>query len=264
MKNKYDIIVVGGGHAGCEAALAGARLGLKTLLITLRIDRIGFMSCNPAIGGLGKGQLVKEIDALGGEMAKATDATAIQFRMLNSSKGYAARSSRAQTDRAKYNQYMKNCILQQPNLQVLEDEVIDIIVKNKVSKGVITKSARRIYSSAVILTTGTFLNGLIHIGLEHFRGGRIGERACLELSKNLKRRGLTVNSLKTGTTPRLDGKTIDFSALRAQKGDKNIIPFSFSTRTLQLKQKPCYITQTNKKTHKIIKDNLDNPRSIQE
>lgn len=257
MKNKYDIIIVGGGHAGCEAALTGARLGLKALLITLCIDKIGFMSCNPAIGGLGKGQLVKEIDALGGEMAKATDATAIQFKMLNSSKGYAARSSRAQTDRARYNQYMKDCILQQANLEVLEDEVTDIIARNKVCKGVITKSGKKIHSSAVILTTGTFLNGLIHIGLEHFPGGRIGEDACTELSRNLRKAGFTLNSLKTGTTPRLDGKTIDFSVMKIQKGEKDIIPFSFSTKTLSLDQKPCYITKTNKKTHKIIKDNLD-------
>jgi tRNA uridine 5-carboxymethylaminomethyl modification enzyme len=255
--SKYDIIVVGAGHAGCEASLASARLGLKTLLITLSIDRIGYMSCNPAIGGLGKGQLVKEIDALGGEMAKAADSTAIQFRMLNSSKGYAVRSSRAQTDRARYNQYMKNCILKQSNLEVLEDEVTDIIARNRVCQGVITKSGERIPSSAVILTTGTFLNGLIHIGLKHFSGGRIDEAACIELSKNLRRHGFTVNRLKTGTTPRLDGNTIDFSALRVQEGDKDIVPFSFSTKTLQLKQFPCYITHTNKKTHKIIKDNLN-------
>jgi tRNA uridine 5-carboxymethylaminomethyl modification enzyme len=256
-KDRYDIIVVGGGHAGCEAALAGARMGLKILLITLRIDRIGYMSCNPAIGGLGKGQLVKEIDALGGEMAKATDATAIQFRMLNSSKGYAARSSRAQTDRARYNQYMKDCILRQANLDTLEDEAIEIIANGGVCRGIATKSGRRIFSSAVILTTGTFLNGLIHIGLEHFRGGRIGEKACLKLSRSLKRLGFNVSGLKTGTTPRLDGKTIDFTKLRAQKGDRQIVPFSFLTKTLKCKQAPCYITQTNKKTHKIIKDNLD-------
>jgi len=256
-KNKYDMIVVGGGHAGCEAALSGTRLGLKTLLVTLSIEKIGFMSCNPAIGGLGKGQLVKEIDALGGEMAKATDATAIQFRMLNSSKGYAARSSRAQTDRAKYNRYMRDRILKQKGLDVLEDEAVDVIVKKKTCKGIITKSGKKIGSKAVILTTGTFLNGLIHIGLEHFPGGRIGEEACILLSKNLKKHGFKLNSLKTGTTPRLDGKTIDFSVLKIQHGDEEIVPFSFSTKTLKLKQSPCYITQTNKKTHKIIRDNLD-------
>lgn len=257
VKSEYDIIVVGGGHAGCEAALVGARMGLRALLVTLRIDRIGFMSCNPAIGGLGKGQLVKEIDALGGEMAKSTDSTAIQFRMLNMSKGYAARSSRAQVDRAGYNQYMRNCILRQENLEVLEDEITDIIVKNSVCKGVIAKSGQRMPSSAVILTTGTFLNGLIHIGLEHFPGGRIGEPACLWLSKSLRRHGFRVSRLKTGTTPRLDGKTIDFSKLKIQEGDKEIVPFSFSTKGLQLRQIPCYITQTDKNTHKIIKDNLN-------
>ncbi len=256
-KNRYDIIVVGGGHAGCEAALAGARSGLKTLLVTLSIEKIGFMSCNPAIGGLGKGQLVKEIDALGGEMAKAADAAAIQFRILNSSKGYAARSSRAQTDRAGYNRYMRECVLRQRNLNVLEDEVTGIVVKRRRCGGVKTGSGKEIGSSAVILTTGTFLNGLIHIGLEHFPGGRLGEKACAGLSKDLIRHGFRVNRLKTGTTPRLDGKTIDFSLLKVQHGDKEVIPFSFSTKTVSLRQMPCYITQTGKKTHKIIRDNLD-------
>ncbi len=257
MKDRFDIIVVGGGHAGCEAALAGARMGLNTLLVTLRADRIGFMSCNPAIGGLGKGQLVKEIDALGGEMAKATDETAIQFRMLNSSKGYAARSSRVQTDRAKYNQYMRDCLLRRAGLEILEDEATNIISAKGTCKGVVTKSGRKIYSSAVILTTGTFLNGLIHMGLGHFPGGRIGENACNELSKNLRVLNFNVSSLKTGTTPRLDGNTIDFSALKVQRGDRHIIPFSFSRTELKLRQLPCYVTQTNKKTHKIIRDNLD-------
>ncbi|MBL7071031.1 MAG: tRNA uridine-5-carboxymethylaminomethyl(34) synthesis enzyme MnmG [Candidatus Omnitrophica bacterium] len=256
-KNKYDIIVVGGGHAGCEAALCGGRSGLKTLLVTLSAEKIGFMSCNPAIGGLGKGQLVKEVDALGGEMAKAADAAAIQYRMLNSSKGYAARSSRIQADRVKYNQYMRERVLKQKNLDVLEDEVADLIIKDKACKGVVTKPGKKINASAVILTTGTFLNGLIHLGLEHFPGGRMGEQACIDLSKSLKKHGFSVGSLKTGTTPRLDGKTIDFSVLKAQYGDKEVIPFSFSTKKLKLKQVPCYITQTNKKTHKIIRDNLD-------
>ncbi|MDD5680629.1 MAG: tRNA uridine-5-carboxymethylaminomethyl(34) synthesis enzyme MnmG [Candidatus Omnitrophica bacterium] len=257
MKSDFDAIIVGGGHAGCEASLAAARMGLKVLLITLHIDKIGFMSCNPAIGGVGKGQLVKEIDALGGEMAGAADQNAIQFRMLNSSKGYAARSSRIQADRAMYNRYMRNRILNEARLEVLEDEVTDIISKHKICKGVITKSGKRIHSAAVILTTGTFLNGLIHIGMKHFPGGRIEEEACSGLSDGLKKLGFRVGRLKTGTTPRLDGKTIDFSALKAQRGDAEIIPFSFSTESVRCEQLPCYITHTNKKTHKIIKDNLD-------
>lgn len=256
MADLYDVIIVGGGHAGCEAALVSARLGLKTLLVTLSAERIGFMSCNPAIGGLGKGQLVKEIDALGGEMAKAADASAIQFRMLNSSKGYAARSSRAQTDRALYNRYMRECVLHRGGLDVLEDEVTDIIAGNRSCRGVVTASGKKINSRAVILTTGTFLNGLIHVGLEHFPGGRIGEKACAKLSKNLRQRGFKMGRLKTGTTPRLDGGTIDFSALRVQKGDSHIIPFSFSTEKIKLKQLACYVTATNKKTHAIIKKNL--------
>jgi len=257
MRNRYGIVVVGGGHAGCEAALAGARLGVDTLLVTLSVDKIGFMSCNPAIGGLGKGQLVKEIDALGGEMAKAADAAAIQYRMLNASKGYAARSSRAQTDRTGYNAYMKERVVRQKRLDVLEDEVTDLIVEKGICRGVRTKSGRKITSLTVILTTGTFLNGLIHIGLEHFPGGRIGEKACNELSKSLRRLTFRVASLKTGTTPRLDGKTIDFSSLQVQNGDEYIVPFSFSTKKIRLRQVPCYITRTNPKTHRIIKENLD-------
>jgi len=257
MRNDFQAIVVGGGHAGCEAALAAARMGLKTLLITMHIDKIGFMSCNPAIGGVGKGQLVKEIDALGGEMAKAADHSAIQFRMLNSSKGYAARSSRIQADRAVYNRYMRSCILNEARLEVSEDEAVDIIVRNGASGGVVTKSGKKIYSSAVVITTGTFLNGLIHIGLKHLPGGRIGEEACVGLSEGLKKLGFMVGRLKTGTTPRLDGRTIDFSLLKVQHGDKEIVPFSFSTKTIKCKQLPCYITNTNKKTHKIIRDNLD-------
>ncbi|MFH0839557.1 MAG: tRNA uridine-5-carboxymethylaminomethyl(34) synthesis enzyme MnmG [Candidatus Omnitrophota bacterium] len=257
MKKDFDVIVVGGGHAGCEAASASARMGLKTLLVTLHIEKIGFMSCNPAIGGVGKGQLVKEIDSLGGEMAKAADENAIQFRMLNSSKGYAARSSRVQVDRAAYNDYMRNRILNTEALEVIEGEAVDLIVKNGACKGIVLKDGKKISSSAVILTTGTFLNGVIHIGLKHFAGGRMGEEACAGLSRGLKKLGLKLGRLKTGTTPRLDGKTIDFSALTEQRGDKDIIPFSFSTKDITLAQMPCYITRTNKKTHKIIKDNLD-------
>lgn len=257
MKNKFDIIVVGAGHAGCEAALASARLGCKTLLITLKIDKIGFMSCNPAIGGVGKGQLVKEVDALGGEMGKAIDATLIQFRMLNSSRGYAARSSRAQADRKNYNLYMRDTILSEENLNVLEDEAIGILIKSGIAKGINTKKKGTIESESVILTPGTFLNGIIHIGLEHKSGGRIDEEASCDLSKNLSNLGLKIMKLKTGTTPRLDGKTIDFSKFTPQEGDRDIIPFSFWTGKINIKQKPCFMGRTNEKTHRIIREGLD-------
>ncbi|UCD55634.1 MAG: tRNA uridine-5-carboxymethylaminomethyl(34) synthesis enzyme MnmG [Candidatus Omnitrophota bacterium] len=256
MNNSFDIIVVGGGHAGCEAALAGARLGCKTLLITLKIDKIGFMSCNPAIGGVGKGQLVKEIDALGGEMAKAIDATLIQFRMLNASKGYAARSSRAQADRKRYNVYMRDTVLSEDGLSVLEDEAIGIHAENGIAKGVKTKRHGLISSKAVVLTPGTFTNGVIHMGQEHFQGGRMGENASFELSKALSNLGFKMMRLSTCTTPRLDGKTIDFSKLNAQEGDREIIPFSFWTEKIEISQKPCFLARTNSRTHDIIKKNL--------
>jgi len=252
---KYDVIVVGAGHAGCEAALASARMGAKTLLITMNKDNIGFMSCNPAIGGIGKGQLVKEIDALGGEMAKAADYAGIQFRQLNSSKGPAVRSSRAQIDREKYKFYMRNIVNKQENLDVTEGQVIGLIVKNMSVIGAKTSSGK-ILSKAVVITPGTFLNGLLHVGLKHFPGGRMGEKAATKLSDSLKDLGFKLLRFKTGTCPRLDGRTIHFSELEIQEGDKNPIPFSFSTQCIDQKQVPCYLTYTNQRTHEIIRSGL--------
>jgi len=254
---KYDVIVVGGGHAGCEAALAASRMGTHTLFITFRKDKIGYTSCNPSIGGIGKGQLVKEIDALGGEMAKAADASAIQFRMLNSSKGYAARSSRVQIDRSLYNKYMYECVSSQANLEIFEGEVKELIVEKHKCKGVRTGDGRIFRAANVVLTPGTFMDGTIHIGLEHFSGGRIDEKSSLGLSDNLSALGFSVGSLKTGTPARLDGSTLDFLSMEKQLGDEEVIPFSFSTEKIFLPQKPCYMTRTNKNTHRIIREGLD-------
>ena len=256
MKTKYDIIVVGGGHAGCEAALAAGRMGLKTLLVTMDRKKIGYTSCNPSIGGTGKGQLVKEVDALGGEMGKAADASCIQYRMLNASKGYAARSSRMQIDRAKYNSYMVRCIDGQKDLDVLDGEVKEILTGSGICRGVRT-SEEEILSVCTVLSTGTFMNGVIHVGMEHHDGGRIDENASHGLSGNLSELGLRVGRLKTGTPARIDGKTIDFSVMEEQGSDSRIIPFSFSNKNIPLEQKPCYLTRTNKRTHEIIREGMD-------
>lgn len=257
MKKTYDIIVIGAGHAGIEASLASSRMGMKTLLITMDLDKIGFMSCNPAIGGIGKGQLVKEIDALGGEMAKATDHSAIQFRILNRSKGPAVWSSRAQVDRGMYVKYMKDIIKKTAGLETLQGAVTKIVVRNKKACGIRLSDNNVIKSKTVIITPGTFLNGVIHIGLSHFPGGRLGDPPSIGLSEYLRSLGFRVMRLKTGTTPRLDSRTIHFSKLKKQLGDKPPLPFSFSTKAIDRKQLPCYITYTNKKTHNIIRDNLD-------
>ncbi|MEE8423408.1 MAG: tRNA uridine-5-carboxymethylaminomethyl(34) synthesis enzyme MnmG [Thermodesulfobacteriota bacterium] len=256
-ENNYDVIVIGGGHAGCEAALAAAKMGSKTLLLTMNIDTIAHMSCNPAIGGLAKGHLVKEIDALGGEMGKNIDATAIQFRRLNESKGPAVRSSRAQADRIAYRMRMKNIVEGQENLHIHQALVEEIKTENGKICGITTQTGGTFYCKALIITTGTFLRGLIHIGMTNHEGGRAGDASSVNLSYSLKKMGFKMGRLKTGTCPRLDGKTIDFSGLTPQYGDKDPIPFSFSTEKIDQPQLPCYITYTNSNTHRIILSNLD-------
>jgi tRNA uridine 5-carboxymethylaminomethyl modification enzyme len=253
----FDVIVIGAGHAGIEAALAASRMGCKTLLLTLREDTIGLMSCNPAIGGVGKGQLVKEIDALGGEMAKATDKTGIQFRMLNRSKGAAVQSSRAQVDMFAYRDYMRGVVKTQDNLSIKEAESTGLITDDGLVQGVITSDTEKIYAKTVIICPGTFLDGLIHVGLNHTGGGRINEPAVKGLTQNLKDLGFNLLRFKTGTCPRLDKKTINFSKLKSQDGDERPVPFSFSTEKLTQEQVPCYITFTNSRVHQIIRDNLE-------
>ncbi len=253
----YDIIVVGGGHAGIEASLACARMGHPTLLITQNVDQIGFMSCNPAIGGLAKGHLVKEIDALGGEMAKATDETGIQFRQLNEGRGPAVRSSRAQVDRQQYRLRMKEAVENQERCHIKQATVEEILVEGDRIVGIRTHLNEVIEARGVILSPGTFLNGLIHIGLTHFPAGRMGDQLSVGLSEALKNLGFRVGRLKTGTTPRLDGHTIDFSRLTPQYGDEPPVPFSFSTDVIEREQVPCYMTYTNPETHDIIRSGLD-------
>lgn len=253
----YDVIVVGAGHAGCEAALAAARSGRPTLVITVNVDHIGEMSCNPAIGGLAKGHLVHEIDALGGEMARNTDATGIQFRRLNTKKGPAVQSSRAQADKEAYRLRMKGVLEQQDNLDVKQGVVDRLVVEKGAVKGVVTSIREAFMAKTVILTTGTFLRGLIHIGLKNFPAGRMGDPPSNSLSEHLKELGFHVGRLKTGTTPRLDGRTIDWSSLTAQYGDDPPVPFSLETDTIRRKQVPCHITYTNPTTHDLIKTGLD-------
>lgn len=254
---EWDVIVVGGGHGGCEAALAAARMGCKTLLLVINLDTIGQMSCNPAIGGMAKGHLVKEIDALGGEMAKNIDATGIQFRQLNTKKGPAVRSSRAQADKQQYRFRLKWILENQENLSLHQALVEKVLVKNGRVIGVQTSIGEFIRSRTVVLAPGTFLRGLIHIGLTHFPGGRIGELPSIGLSDSLKELGFEMKRLKTGTTPRLDGRTIDFPKLEPQYGDNPPKPFSHFTPAIKQTQIPCYITYTHEKTHEIIRNSLD-------
>ena len=256
--NTYDCIVIGAGHAGVEAALAPARMGLKTAMVTLSQETIGQMSCNPAIGGVGKGQLVKEIDALGGQMGLAADATGIQFRQLNASKGQAVRSSRCQSDRKQYRLYMMQVVLRQPNLTVIEDKVSELIVVNGAVKGIKTASGLELQSPTVVITTGTFLDGRIHMGTQITPGGRIGEVASHRLAQSIRNLGFEVLMFKTGTPPRLDGRTIDFEGMERQDSDDPILPFSFRTPFIPKDRKllACHITRTTERTHEIIRANF--------
>lgn len=256
--SEFDCIVIGGGHAGIEAALAASRMGCQTAMITHALRTIGHMSCNPAIGGVGKGQLVKEIDALGGEMGLAADRTAIQFRQLNASKGQAVRSSRCQSDRKRYKLYMQEKVKDQENLSIITDEVTGILVQRNRVKGIQTASNLGIRCQTVIVATGTFLNGRMHMGKKIVAGGRINEPASRKLTDNIKDLGFEVLYFKTGTPPRLDGRTIDFSGLEVQHSDERPVPFSFRTPSILKEQKllPCYITRTSEQTQKIVRANM--------
>jgi len=257
----YSVIVIGGGHAGTEAALASARMGVSTLLITHNIETLGQMSCNPAIGGIGKGHLVKEIDAMGGAMATAIDKAGIQFRTLNASKGPAVRATRAQADRVLYKAAIRYILENQENLSLFQQAVDDLIIENNVIKGIKTQMGLSFFADKVILTSGTFLGGVIHIGQSNFEGGRAGDAPSNPLSRTLRAYDLGVGRLKTGTPPRLDGRTIDFSVLQAQPGDTPLPTFSYMGKASDHPQQiPCYITHTNEKTHDFIREGLkDSP-----
>jgi tRNA uridine 5-carboxymethylaminomethyl modification enzyme len=254
--NEFDCIVIGGGHAGVEAAYAAAKIGCKTALLTISKNTIAAMSCNPAIGGLAKGQIAREVDALGGLMGLATDATGIQFRMLNRSKGPAVQSPRAQTDKHKYAAWMRQTLEQTPNLTIIEAMATEIIIEADKVRAVACKDGSVYSAQAVVVTTGTFLRGVMHIGQEQFGGGRIDEPASEELSDSLRKAGLEIGRLKTGTPPRLDPSTIDFDRLEIQYGDKEPSPFSFMTEKIGRRQIPCWITYTNEAIHKLLRDNL--------
>ena len=257
-QDPFDVIIIGGGHAGTEAAMAAARMGQQTLLLTHNIDTLGQMSCNPAIGGIGKGHLVKEVDALGGLMAKAIDHAGIQFRILNASKGPAVRATRAQADRVLYRQAVRTALENQPNLMIFQQAVEDLIVENDRVVGAVTQMGLKFRAKAVVLTVGTFLDGKIHIGLDNYSGGRAGDPPSIPLSRRQRELPLRVSRLKTGTPPRIDARTIDFSVLGQQNSDNPMPVFSFLGDASQHpRQMPCYITHTNEKTHDVIRNNLD-------
>ena len=254
---KFGVIVIGAGHAGCEAALASSRLGISTCLLTINLDCIAAMSCNPAIGGLAKGQLVREIDALGGEMGRNIDATGIQFRRLNTSKGPAVRATRAQADRLLYRLRMKQVLEAQDNLQIHQAMAAGLLVRDGRVYGIITTIGQEFHAERVIVTTGTFLKGVIHIGMNRFEAGRLGDPPSNRLSQSIAEQGFQMGRLKTGTPPRLDAKTIDFSVLDIQESDPSPTPFSILTDNISTPQRPCYITYTNSKTHRFIESGLD-------
>lgn len=254
----YDVIVAGGGHAGTEAALAAARMGCSTLLLTMNVDTLGAISCNPAIGGVGKGHLVREIDALGGEMGRAADACGIQFRMLNMSKGPSARGMRAQVDMSLYSLYIKRALMFCDNLSIRQGTGAEVLVDGGVAVGIRDEMGVEYHSKCLVLTPGTFLNGLIHVGLVHFGGGRMGDAASRLLSESLRSLGFRMGRFKTGTTPRLDGRTIDFSVMETQNGDPGPRPFSFSPgASILQRQVPCHVTCTNERTHDVIREGRD-------
>ncbi len=255
-RKSHQIIVIGAGHAGCEAALASARIGCRTLVLTANIDTIGLMSCNPSIGGVGKGHLVKEIDALGGEMGKAADATAIQFRRLNTKKGPAVQATRIQADRQAYKTYMRNALESERNIDIKQRMVEGFLAKRGRVLGVKTNLGENFFADAVVVTPGTFPNGLIHIGLTKISAGRAGEAAALGITESFESLGFKMGRLKTGTPPRFDGRTINWEILEVQPGDKDPVPFSSSSDINDRRQLPCYITYTNEKTHDVIRRNL--------